>query len=141
MRILVAAFIALLAGSAMAQDHQYEHPPYAGMQNRDVKVLTDQQVANLRTGRGMGSVYLVNAHQLMCAVPLATAGADRDSNRTVEELERELAEAHRRVAATAEILKVISTSPNDLQQVMARRGTIARPPQNPCGPPLPALSE
>src|SRR4249920_602410 len=54
MRILVAAVIALLAGAAMAQDHQLKHAPYAGMQNRDVKVLTEQQVADLRAGRGMG---------------------------------------------------------------------------------------
>lgn len=54
MRILVAAVIALLAGAAMAQDHQHKHAPYAGMQNRDVKVLTEQQVADLRAGRGMG---------------------------------------------------------------------------------------
>ena len=54
MRILVAAVIALLAGAAMAQDHQHKHAPYAGMQNRDVKALTEQQVADLRAGRGMG---------------------------------------------------------------------------------------
>jgi hypothetical protein len=54
MKILVAAVIALFAGSALAQDHQHKHAPYAGMQARPVKALSDQQVADLRAGRGMG---------------------------------------------------------------------------------------
>src|SRR5262245_15806610 len=49
-----------------------------------------------------------------------TPGAQQeDLARAVEELKRELGQAHRREAATAGILKVISSSPNDLQQVMA----------------------
>ena len=54
MKILAAAVIALVAGSALAQDHQHKHAPYAGMQTRIVKALTDQQIADLRGGRGMG---------------------------------------------------------------------------------------
>ena len=48
---------------------------------------------------------------------VSTAGADQDRGRTVEELERELAEAHRREAATAEVLRVIGSSPTDVQPV------------------------
>ena len=56
MKILVAAVIALFAGAALAQHHQHKHgsSPYAGMQSRAVKALTDQQIADLRAGRGMG---------------------------------------------------------------------------------------
>src|SRR5437899_4565446 len=48
---------------------------------------------------------------------VSTAGADQDRGRIVEELKRELAEAHRREAATAEVLRVISSSPTDVQPV------------------------
>jgi signal transduction histidine kinase len=45
----------------------------------------------------------------------STVGGDQ----SVEELRRELAEARQREAATAEILKVISSSPTDLERVFA----------------------
>lgn len=56
MKIQAAAVIALLAGPALAQDHQHKHgqSPYAGAQSRAVKALSDQQMADLRAGRGMG---------------------------------------------------------------------------------------
>jgi Spy/CpxP family protein refolding chaperone len=46
---------------ATAQDHRPVHDrfipaasPYAGMESRPVKALSDQQIADLRAGRGMG---------------------------------------------------------------------------------------
>ena len=52
--IAVAATIAL-GGFATAQHHhQHGHAPYAGQQQRAVKALSEQQVADLRAGRGMG---------------------------------------------------------------------------------------
>ncbi len=42
--------LVLISSSALAQNHQ----PYAGMQQREVKALSEQQVSDLRAGRGMG---------------------------------------------------------------------------------------
>src|SRR6476620_8415446 len=48
---------------------------------------------------------------------VSAAGADQDLRRANERLERELAEAHRREVATAEVLRVIGSSPTDVQPV------------------------
>jgi hypothetical protein len=49
MRFVIAtAAIIFLAGLALAQQ------PYAGLQNRSIKSLSDQQIADLNAGRGMG---------------------------------------------------------------------------------------
>jgi Spy/CpxP family protein refolding chaperone len=47
-RSLIAAVLVLAATAATAQT------PYAGMQARPIKALSDQQVADLGAGRGMG---------------------------------------------------------------------------------------
>jgi hypothetical protein len=66
MKLYVALALALLAGPAIAQHHghgqgrshdQQGHgaaTPYAGMQQRAIKALSDAQVADLKAGRGMG---------------------------------------------------------------------------------------
>ena len=49
MRLLIAtAITVLLASSAMAQQ------PYAGLQDRSIKTLSDKEIADLNAGRGMG---------------------------------------------------------------------------------------
>jgi hypothetical protein len=54
MRLAIAVLaVVALAGSALAQ-HQHGQSPYAGMQQRPVKALSDQQLADLQAGRGMG---------------------------------------------------------------------------------------
>src|SRR5262249_21531072 len=49
MRLIIATVAAvLLTSSAMSQQ------PYAGLQNRSIKTLSDQQITDLNGGRGMG---------------------------------------------------------------------------------------
>jgi hypothetical protein len=50
---LTLTMIIALGGIAAAQ-HQQASPPYAGLQQRAVKALSEQQIADLRAGRGMG---------------------------------------------------------------------------------------
>ena len=49
-RAIATLTLILISSSALAQNHQ----PYAGMQQRAVKALSDQQVSDLKAGRGMG---------------------------------------------------------------------------------------
>jgi hypothetical protein len=51
LRLFVA--IGLLAFSAAIANTQSSQP-YSGMQNRDIKALSEQQIADLKAGRGMG---------------------------------------------------------------------------------------
>jgi hypothetical protein len=49
-RIVAVTVLVLASGSSFAQTRQ----PYAGMQQRQIKALSDEQLADLRAGRGMG---------------------------------------------------------------------------------------
>jgi hypothetical protein len=71
--------IVLVSGAAFAQS------PYAGMQQRPIKALSEQQIADLKAGRGMGLAlaaelngYPGPAHLLQLADKLALSGAQRD---------------------------------------------------------------
>jgi hypothetical protein len=54
-RLLAALPLALLIGPALPQHgHAPSATPYAGLERRTVKSLSDEQIADLRAGRGMG---------------------------------------------------------------------------------------
>ena len=48
-RVAITLALVLVTGASLAQSHQ----PYAGLQSRAVKAFSDQQIADLRAGRGM----------------------------------------------------------------------------------------
>lgn len=59
--IIIIAVVHLLAGNAAAQESHRGHgesavsvSPYSGFQSRSIKSLSDEQVEDLRSGRGMG---------------------------------------------------------------------------------------
>jgi Spy/CpxP family protein refolding chaperone len=54
MRCAVALLFVVACDAAHAQHQTQHHTPYAGHQQRSVKALSDQQIADLRAGRGMG---------------------------------------------------------------------------------------
>jgi Spy/CpxP family protein refolding chaperone len=59
MRVLVmAAVLTVLANPALTWpalvQHQHAHSPYAGLDSRDIKALSAEQLADLKAGRGMG---------------------------------------------------------------------------------------
>jgi Spy/CpxP family protein refolding chaperone len=60
MKLIIATLTAIALGGPVLAQHQHQHPqaqspaPYAGLQQRAVKALSEQQVADLRAGRGMG---------------------------------------------------------------------------------------
>lgn len=59
MRMLLTAIALAASSSAIAQHsgHAHQQPPsaYAGMQARDIKALSAEQIEDLREGRGMGA--------------------------------------------------------------------------------------
>ena len=54
MRTIITSLFLLTGGAAASAQQSQHHMPYAGHQQRSVKALSDQQIADLRAGRGMG---------------------------------------------------------------------------------------
>jgi hypothetical protein len=67
----VVASAILVAASAYAQT------PYSGMQTRPIKALSEQQVGDLRAGRGMGLALAAELNGY--PGPVACAGARRQA--------------------------------------------------------------
>jgi hypothetical protein len=81
---IIAAALAI--GSAIAET------PYAGMQTRSIKALSDQQIADLRAGRGMGLAlaaelngYPGPSHLLELADKIGISDAQRNRVRSMFE--------------------------------------------------------
>jgi hypothetical protein len=88
--VLLSIFAAAFAiGSAVAQT------AYAGMQTRSIKALSEQQIADLRTGRGVGLAlaaelngYPGPSHLLELADKIGLSDAQRNSARSMFEVKK-----------------------------------------------------
>lgn len=118
-RLPVALACAALVAACAQSPHAghgghggHGHAPYAGLQQREIKALSAEQVADLRAGRGMSFAlpaelngYPGPAHVLELAAPLALTDAQRA--RTQALFERMQAEARAAgealIAAEAEL--------------------------------------
>jgi hypothetical protein len=54
----ISIVFALAAGVSSAQSQQ----PYAGLEGRPIKALSEQQISDLRAGRGMGLALAARLH-------------------------------------------------------------------------------
>ena len=126
MKIVMAA--ALSAGLAMSMaaaqpaghgtgGHGRAHPagaasPYAGLEGRAIKALSDQQIADLEAGRGMGLAlpaelhgYPGPMHVLELAVPLGLDPGQRSRTEDlVQSMKREAIDIGRRLIAAEKAL-------------------------------------
>lgn len=95
--------IALAGASALASGQQHgahgqhdqgmrhgQHSPYAGLQTRDIKALSDQQISDLRAGRGMSLAlpaelngYPGPAHSLELAAQLQLSPEQRSKTQAL----------------------------------------------------------
>ncbi len=54
MKPWITAVLIALAAPAMAQPHRHDHGAHAGLPQPGLKALSGQQIADLRSGKGMG---------------------------------------------------------------------------------------
>jgi hypothetical protein len=78
------AGVAILCTAVAQAQHRPQHQPYAGLEGRAIKALSDQQIADLKAGRGMGLAlaaelngYPGPMHVLELAEPLGLTEAQR----------------------------------------------------------------
>jgi hypothetical protein len=83
-RWMAVLALGLLPAATSAQHQAGQHQPYLGQQTRPVKALSDQQIADLKSGRGMGLAlaaelngYPGPMHVLELAAPLGLSDAQR----------------------------------------------------------------
>jgi hypothetical protein len=115
MRMLVAALLIAFGGAAMAQHHQHKQSPYADMQSRAIKALSEQQVADLMAGRGMGlalaaelNAYPGPLHVLELADGIGLSDKQRERVKGLYEAMKQqaIAAGQKLIAAEAELDRV-----------------------------------
>ena len=112
MKALAAIALAALVTPALAQTHAHKHGPYAGLEKRQIKALSNEQIGDLHAGRGMSLAlaaelngYPGPLHALELAEPLALTPEQRartealfaDMKRAASALGARLVESERRL--------------------------------------------
>lgn len=92
---LIATLLLCAASQAVAQQHQHGQPPYAGLEGRAIKALSEEQIQELRNGDGMGLAlaaelnhYPGPRHVLEVAHGLDLSARQQDEVRGIEQAMR-----------------------------------------------------
>lgn len=92
---LIATLLLCAASQARAQQHQHGQSPYAGLEGREIKALSEEQLQQLRTGEGMTLAlpaelnhYPGPRHVMDMAEELALSLKQRDQVRGIEQAMR-----------------------------------------------------
>lgn len=102
-------------GHGAAGSHAHTAGPYAGMQSRTIKALSEQQLADLRAGKGMSLAlpaelngYPGPAHALELASPLALGSAQKARTQALfEEMQTEARRVGEEVIAAETTLETL----------------------------------
>src|SRR5574342_793837 len=90
--MLMVALLLAAARTGVAQQHQHGQSPYAGMEDREIKALSPEQLQQLRDGEGMGLAlpaelnhYPGPRHVLALAEELGLSVKQRDQITGIEQ--------------------------------------------------------
>lgn len=113
-----------------------QHAPYAGLQQRDIKALSEQQIADLRAGRGMSLAlpaelngYPGPAHALELAEPLRLSPEQRSKTQALFDRMQQEAKALGEEVIAAEraldrLFKDKRVGPENLASATSRAATV-----------------
>lgn len=127
MRALILACLFFLGSTAFAQEHEHTSP-YAGMELRDIKALSEADVQGLLSGAGMGYAmaaelngYPGPKHVLELAAELALTDEQRERTEALFSAMQEEAIAHGKtlIALEAELDDAFASNTVDADLILA----------------------
>src|SRR3990172_8479974 len=90
--LLIVTFLLAATTRGGAQQHQHGQSPYAGLEGREIKALSPEQIQELRNGDGMGLAlaaelnhYPGPRHVLELAHELALSPKQQDQVQAIEQ--------------------------------------------------------
>lgn len=140
--VLTGFLVAAAPGFAQHAHHApaatqdtHAHSPYSGMQQRAIKALSDQQIADLRAGKGMAMAmpaelngYPGPSHVLQLAAPLDLSEVQRQRTRALfEQMQAESSALGEKLIAAEQALDALfSERKADTDTVEAATAAAAR---------------